>query len=347
MTLPWRIVGWLLAVAAGPLLLAAVPHMPFMNTGHLVFSAIAALAATGLTLIMGFAGQVSLGHAAFYGIGAYTTAFLTVDYGVAPALAIVVGMVLAAVTSVIVARAVFRAQEHFLAMATLAFGLIFFFFLQYARDLTGGNSGRGGIPKLAVGPFEFTTTTRMFLLIWAVLLLGVLIARNVTDSRTGRALRAMGASPVAASCSGVNLVKAKVSVFALGGTYAALAGSLYAHHVTYISPEEFGLLTSIEFLIIVIVGGLTSVWGAVVGAVVLTVLTEAGREIVPLFIQGATGPYELVIFGLILVVVLVFFPRGIAGSIAHAWWQRLQGRRGLATPETQAVTDRVDVSGSS
>jgi branched-chain amino acid transport system permease protein len=142
----------------------------------------------------------------------------------------------------------------------------------------------------------------------------------------------------------VDLVRAKVSVFALGGCYAAVAGSLYAHHVTYISPDEFGLLRSIQFLIVVIVGGLTSVWGAVVGAVVLALLTEAGRELVPLVVSGATGPYELVIYGLILVVVLVFFPRGIAGSTAHAFWKRRQSSAQEATSQTQtqALDERVD-----
>lgn len=317
-----RLVGWAAFAAAGPVLLWSVPHLPFVTTSHLVFIAITALATTGLGLIMGFAGQVSLGHAAFYGMGGYATAILSVDYAWPPVAGIVVGVAVAALVAAVVARLVFRATEHFLAMATLAFGLIFFYFLQHARDLTGGNAGRGDIPKLAVGPLQFTTNTRMFLLTWALVVLGALVARNVVRSRTGRALQALGTSQVAAGCCGVDLVRAKVGVFVLGAVYAALAGSMYAHHVTYISPDEFGLLQSIQFLIVAIVGGLTSVYGAAVGAVVLILLTELGRDLVPVFLEGATGPYELVIYGLILVVILVFLPRGVAGTISHRYSQR-------------------------
>jgi branched-chain amino acid transport system permease protein len=331
---PWRLAGWALFVLAGPALLALAGQVPFLTSGRLVFLAITALAAVGLCLIMGFAGQVSLGHAAFYAVGAYASGILTAGYGVPPIVALLAGMVLAGAAAAGVARAVFRVSGHFLAMATLAFGLILYYSLGHFRTVTGGNAGRGGIPKLAIGSWEATTDTRMFLLCWALVVLGVLVARNVVDSRTGRALRATGASEVAAGCCGVNVVRAKVGVFVLGALYAAVAGSLYAHYVTYIAPEEFGLLKSIQFLVVATVGGLTSVWGGPVGAVVLVLLTEASREAIPLFVEGATGPYELTIYGLVLVVVLLLFNRGIAGGIAHAW--RARGRGGGGDPEPLA-----------
>jgi branched-chain amino acid transport system permease protein len=331
-----RLAGWVALIAAAPVMVWAGDLVPFMTRSHLVFLAINALAAVGLTLIMGFAGQVSLGHAAFYGIGAYSSAVLTVDYGWPPIAAIVAGVLLAGVVAAAVARSVFRAQEHFLAMATLAFGLIFFYFLTNARDVTGGNAGRGGIDKLALGPWEATTDLRMFGLVWGLLVLGVVLARNIVDSRTGRALQATGASEVAAASSGVDLIRAKVAVFAVGGMYAAIAGSLYAHYVTYVAPDEFGLLKSITFLIIVVVGGLGSVYGAVVGSVALVALTELGREVVPRFVDGATGPYELTIYGLTLVIVLLVFHRGLAGSLSHAWAnRRREAIVGAAEPEPQ------------
>lgn len=322
MSWPWRLAGWAAFAISGPLLLLAAESIPFLNATQLVFTAIVALAATGLGLVMGLAGQASLGHAAFYGIGAYSTAILTVEHGWSPWLAMAAGAAIAGAVAALVARSVFRAVEHFLAMATLAFGLIFVVAIQHFDDLTGGNGGRGGIAKLSVFGVELTDASRMFHLVWAVLVLGVLLARNLVHSRAGRALRALGESPVAAACCGVNVVRFKVSVFVLAGVYGALAGSFYAHQVTYVSPEEFGLQRSIEFLIVVVVGGLTSSWGAAVGAFVLLFVTETSRDVVPRFVDGATGPYELTVYGLLLVVVLIAFSHGIAGTVTRLWQRR-------------------------
>ncbi len=320
---PWlRTAGWAAFVLAGPLLLVASRVVPLLSGSNLVFMGLTAIAATGLTLIMGFAGQVSLGHAAFYGIGAYATAILTVDAALPPGLAILAGMVVAGVAAAAVGRAVFRVRGHFLAMATLAFGLIFFYVTGHFASITGGNAGRGGIPRLAIGTWYAVTDERMFLLAWAVLVVGVALARNIVTSRTGRALRAVASSEVAAACSGVDVVRAKTSVFVVGALYAALAGSLYAHYVTYIAPDAFGLLTSISFLVVATVGGLGSVWGAAVGAVFVVVLTEITRDVVPRFVSGATGSYEITAYGLALVLILLLARRGIAGSIAAAWAAR-------------------------
>jgi branched-chain amino acid transport system permease protein len=320
---PWlRASGWAAFVLAGPLLQAVSRVVPFLTGANLVFTALTAIAATGLTLIMGFAGQVSLGHAAFYGIGAYATAILTVDAGLPPGAAILAGMVVAGLAAAAVGRAVFRVRGHFLAMATLAFGLIFFYVAGHFASLTGGNAGRGGIPKLAIGAWYAITDARMFLLAWAVLVVGVALARNIVTSRTGRALRAIASSEVAAACSGVDVVRAKTSVFVVGALYASLAGSLYAHYVTYIAPDAFGLLTSISFLVVATVGGLGSVWGAAAGAVFVVMLTELTRDVVPRFVSGATGSYEITAYGLVLVLVLLLARRGIAGSITAAWQRR-------------------------
>ena len=326
MALRLRVLGWVGLALLGPILLQAEPLVGFVSVGNLVIFVLHAIAAVGLTLIMGFAGQVSLGHAAFYGVGAYSTAILTVELGWPPIAAIVAGMALAAGLAGIVGRIVFRLHGHFLAMATLAFGLVFFFAVRGWDSVTGGNAGRGGIPKLAVGPFQATTGPRMFLLTWVVLVLGLLVARNVVRSRTGRALAALGASEVASATAGVNVVRAKVAVFALGAAYASLAGSLYAHYVNYIAPDAFGLLPSIRFLVISTVGGLESVLGAPVGSALVMLLTESARRVVPIFVRGATGSYEIILYGLALVVVLVLFNRGIAGAVEAAWrgW-RLRG----------------------
>jgi branched-chain amino acid transport system permease protein len=293
--------------AAGPLMLLAAEYVPFLGGSNLVFMALAALAATGLTLIMGFAGQASLGHAAFYGVGAYALALLTVERGWAPGPALLAGVAVSAVLAALLGVAVLRIQGHFLAMATLAFGLICFFGVR-GWELAGANQGIGGIPAL---PFEGDEAT--FLVLWAVLALGVLLAHNLVDSRTGRALRALGASEVAASACGIDVARAKVAVFVIGALYASVAGSLYAMYVTYINPDAFGVLVSLQFLVMSVVGGLRSVWGATLGAVFVVVLTELTREAVPLVFEEAAGSYEIVAYGLALVAVLLIARDGLAG----------------------------------
>ncbi len=300
----------------GVLLLPIVDALPFLTRANLVVFALHAIAAMGLTLVMGFAGQVSLGHAAFYGIGAYTSALLTakVDWHPLPAMA--AGAVIAAVVAALLGRIVFRLRGHFLAMATLAFGLVFYVVMRSWDSLTGGNQGTGGIPDFTLGRLRFDTDTSLYLLAWAVLVLGLVAARNLLASRPGRALVAMGASEVAAASVGIDVARTKMAVFALGAIYASVAGSLYAHYVTYVSPESFGLLPSLRFLVISTVGGIDSVWGAPLGSAAVVLLTEGTRELVPRFVSGATGSYEIVAYGLALVVVLLFLPRGLAGGIA-------------------------------
>jgi branched-chain amino acid transport system permease protein len=292
--------------AAGPLLLGATQFLPFLAGSNLVFIALAALASTGLTLIMGLGGQVSLGHAAFYGIGAYGLALLTVEAGWPVPAAMGAAALLAGALAALLGVAVLRIQGHFLAMATLAFGLIWFFFVR-GWEPAGANQGIGGIPALPVDGDAAT-----FLGTWVVLGAGIVVARNVLDSRSGRALRALGGSEVAASSSGVDVARAKIGVFVLGALYASVAGSLYAMYVTYISPDAFGLLVSLQFLVMAVVGGLRSVWGATLGAVVVVALTELTRETVPLVVPDATGSYEIVAYGLALIAVLLVRREGLA-----------------------------------
>lgn len=300
-------------VIGGPLLIWATVWVPFLGRADLIFVALGALAAAGLALIMGFAGQVSLGHAAFYGIGAYTVAILARDLSLNPVLGILVGLAIAAVVAAALGVAVLRIHGHFLAMATLAFGLIFFFLVRAGGDFTGGNQGIGGIPQLSIGPLDLLTDEVAFLFFWGILGVALLLAQNIVKSRSGRALRALGASEVAAACSGVHVERAKVTVFVVGALYASLAGSLYALYVTFINPDAFGVIVSIEFLVIAAIGGLTSVWGPPLGAVFVLLVEEVTREFVPVFFSGATGSYELVAYGVALVAVLILMREGLAG----------------------------------
>lgn len=323
------LLGAVAFLAAGPALIWLATAWELLLPSNLVFIALVGLATTGLVLIMGYSGQVSLGHAAFYGIGAYSTAILVGDHGWSPFAAMLAGMALSALAAAALGRAVFRLRGHFLAMATLAFGLFFYYFLTFASDLTGGNAGHGGIPKLAIGSWYAVTEARMFLLVWVVLGLGLLAASNLIRSGTGRALRATGTSEIAAASAGVNVVRVKVGVFVIGALYASLAGSLYAHYVTYIAPDAFGLLANIELLVVATVGGLGTIWGGLVGAAFIEMLTEGTRAVVPTFVEGATGSYETVAYGLALVVVLVAFNKGIADAVI----ERFRRERGRPEPE--------------
>ena len=312
-----RLAGLAAFACAGPLLLFATQLLTFLSGSNLVFIGFAALAATGLTLVMGFAGQVSLGHATFYGVGAYTLALLTVRQGWSPAPALLAGLVISAGLAALLGVAVLRIQGHFLGMATLAFGLIAFFFAR-GSTLTGANQGIGGIPSLSIGDWDLSGDEATFLATWVVLVVGVALAQNVIDSRTGRSLAALGASEVVAGTCGIDVARAKIAVFVIGALYASVAGSLYAMYVTYINPDAFGVLVSLQFLVMSVVGGLGSVWGATLGAVFVVGLTELSREVVPVFFEDAAGSYEIVAYGLALVIVLLVLRRGIAGAIRDA-----------------------------
>jgi branched-chain amino acid transport system permease protein len=210
--------------------------------------------------------------------------------------------------------AVLRIRGHFLGMATLAFGLIAYSFVR-GSEFTGANQGIGGIPALSIAGSELSGDEETFLATWAVLGLGIVLAQNLVQSRTGRALRALGASEVAAETCGVAVARAKVVVFVVGALYASVAGSLYAMYVSYVSPDAFGVLVSLQFLVMAVVGGLGSLWGATLGAIFVVGLTEVTRAAVPLFVGDATGSYEIVAYGIALIAVLLVFRQGIAGAL--------------------------------
>jgi branched-chain amino acid transport system permease protein len=311
-----RLAGLAVFAAGGPFLLYGSELVPLLDPTSLVFIAFGALAATGLTLVMGFAGQVSLGHAAFYGVGAYALALLTAEHGWSPAPALAAGAGLSALLAAALGVAVLRIRGHFLGMATLAFGLIAYSFVR-GSEFAGANQGIGGIPALSIAGWELSGDEETFLATWVVLGLGIVLAQNLVGSRTGRALRALGACEVAAETCGVAVARAKVVVFVVGALYASVAGSLYAMYVSYVSPDAFGVLVSLQFLVMAVVGGLRSLWGATLGAIFVVGLTELTRSVVPALVGDATGSYEIVAYGIALVVVLLAFRDGIAGPLGR------------------------------
>jgi branched-chain amino acid transport system permease protein len=282
--------------------------------GMLVFIALNALAAVGLSLVMGFAGQVSLGQAAFFAIGAYVSGVLTATHGwncwAALALAIAAGGVVAFV----VGLPIFRLSGLLLAMATLAFGIIVYYVLVNWAAVTGGPSGLTGIPPLAVGGFRFDTDARMLVLAGSALLVVVGLAGNLVDSRIGRALRALHGSEAAAAAVGIDTARLKLCVFAVAGAITALAGALYAHYLAFINPSPFGFAYSVELLLMVVLGGVASIWGPVLGAAAVVLLVEALRAALPLLTAGhGAAEYEIAVFGVILMAFMIFLPSGVAG----------------------------------
>jgi branched-chain amino acid transport system permease protein len=265
-----------------------------------IFSGINALVAIGLCILMGYAGQVSLGQAGFYGIGAYVSSIASLHGGLPIVISAISGMIVAAIAAVILAVPALRLKGHYLAVATLGFGEIIYIILNEWGP--GGPSGFGDIPHFSFLGYTIDSTTGYFYLIWGLVAAVMFFSINLIHSRTGRALRAIHESELACNAMGLNVVALKIKVFILSAVYAALAGSLYAHYVTFISPSSFSLFYSILVLMMVIVGGITNLWGAIIGAVVITVLPELLRRFEEL---------DVLVYGLILTLSLMFFRKGL------------------------------------
>jgi len=267
----------------------------------LVFVGINSLMTMGLSMLMGYAGQISLGHAAFFGIGAYSSGILTTKYFFHPVGAFMIGIFLSALIAFLVGKPTLRLKGHYMAVATLGFGEILFIVFNELSSLTGGPSGLSGIPPLMIFGHPLEGATYLYL-VWAFVILLLVFSLNVINSRVGRALRALHGSELAASAMGVDASRFKVQVFVLSAIYASTAGSLYAHFITFISPSSFSFMFSILLLMMVVVGGAETIWGALLGTMLLTLLPE--------YLRGLED-FEVLVYGAILMVVLLFMPQGI------------------------------------
>ncbi len=286
--------------------------------GILVFTALNCLACVGLCLLMGYAGQISLGHAAFYGIGAYTTAILTVKVGWSSWVGMAAGATLSSFVAIIVGVPSLRLKGHYLAMATLGFGAIVHVVFTAAVDLTGGPGGIVGIPQLALFGFELGSDLSFFYFSWSVVAVGLLLALNLIHSRVGRGLRAIHGSEDAAGSLGIDTSKYKIRIFILSAVYASVAGSLYANYVNYIDPGPFDVMHSVLLVTMVAVGGMHNIWGAMTGAVLLSILPEFLSSLSEYF--GGMGiaynpDYDTLIYGGILLAIMLFLPGGLIEGI--------------------------------
>ena len=273
------------------------------------------LVVTGLDILYGFSGQVSLGQAAFFGIGAYASAIATTEWGLSVWISMVFAIVVGALIGVLLAWPSVKLVHHFLALATIAFGEIVRLYFLNSKSITGGFEGIGNIPAPSIGGFEFDSYSRFYYLILVVVIAAMVIKLNLRNSTWGRKLLAVRENSTAAEAFGVPLRSTRTLAFAISAAYAAIGGALYAHLISYVSPGSFTFAQSTLFLTMVLIGGYGTVWGPFVGVATLTLLTEYGQR----FEQ-----YQGVFFGLAIILIVAAMPRGIVGSIEEFYARRLR-----------------------
>ena len=267
--------------------------------------ALNATAVVGLNLLVGHAGQISLGHAAFLALGAYGSAILCARFGWPPMAALASSAAGVGVIAFVVGRPILRLRGHYLAMATLGLGVIISIALGNETAWTGGADGTT-VPPFSVLGLTLSSERAWYWTATFALLAAVTLADNLVDSPVGRAVRALHGSETAAEVAGVDTARYKLRVFVVSAVFASVVGSLTAHHVGYITPQLASFFHSIELVTMVVVGGMASTWGGVLGAVLLTVL--------PQLLARFEG-FEMIAFGLILMLTVIFLPRGLLPTL--------------------------------
>jgi branched-chain amino acid transport system permease protein len=302
---PARLRGLLILAA----IIAALPLFLTNNFHYDVAVMIGfnAIVCVGLNLLIGYTGQISLGHAGFFALGAYASAVLTGTHNWPPLLALLLGAVAVGALAFVIARPILKLKGHNLAMATLGMGLIVAIVLTTEDWLTGGPDGMP-VPSFTLLGWELSEERTWYAVVGTLLLIAVWLALNLIDSPVGRALRAVHGSEVAAGVMGIDTTRYKVMIFVVSAVFASVAGSLYAHYSGFISPAEADFFHSIELVTMVVLGGMASTYGAVVGAAILTL----APQILTFF-----HDYEMLVFGAVLMSMMIFMRRGLVPSIAQ------------------------------
>ncbi|MBS1142945.1 MAG: amino acid/amide transporter rane protein 2, family [Proteobacteria bacterium] len=293
------------------IVMAILAVLPFIvpNSFYLdlvIRMAINAVIVLGLNLLIGFAGQISLGHAGFLGIGAYASAVLPTHFGWHPLLAMAAGAVVTGLLAGLVARPIFKLKGHYLAMATLGLGIILNIAIRNEAQWTGGPDGMP-VPTMGLFGFELASDKQWYWVVALLLSVSVWASLNLIDSPFGRALRALHGSEVASQVVGVDVVRYKVAIFVMSAVFASLMGSVTAHYVGFVTPNLADFFHSIELVTMVVIGGMASVYGSLVGAVLLTALPQA---------LATFEGWETVAFGSILMLCMIFMPKGLVPTLA-------------------------------
>lgn len=292
------------------------PSSYYFRVGSLIF--VNGIAVTGIVILTGYAGQISLGHAGFAGIGAYACALAPVHLGLHPALAVVMGAVISAVMAYLVGRPILRLKGYYLGVASLGFGILVSMVLANEREVTGGPDGiqvpdlglRGALKSIGL---DLNNSEFWYVFSGLALLLGAWLALNLFNSPTGRALRALHGSEIAARTVGVDVAQLKLRAFVISAVYASVSGSLLALQNKFITPDVAGFMHSIEMVTMAVLGGIGSVLGAIFGAAILTMLPQ---------LLTVFAEYEMLLMGLVMMLVMIFLRDGLLPSILR----RMRGR---------------------
>lgn len=307
------------AVAVGVALVAALPLVVADRflIKVLTFAGIDVIVVTGLALLFGYAGQISLGHAAFVGIGAYASAIVTVRLGWPWLAGMAVAIVASALGGFLLALPSLRLRGHYLAMATLGFGEIMYLAAREAEPYTGGQNGFTGIRPPQVASIVLTDAAANYWLVWGVAGVALLLAFNIVRVRPGRAMRATHGSELGAQASGVDITRVKVQVFTLSAALAGVAGALHAHFVGFISPQLLTLSNSVEYIAKTVIGGTASLAGPALSAVFFRLLHDVDALVpgMPDALVSAIQAWLPDIYGLTIILVMLFAPGGIAGML--------------------------------
>jgi branched-chain amino acid transport system permease protein len=299
----WRFLLWvILALVVIPITLGNDYFLLLFNV-----MAINALVVLGLNLLIGSTGQVSLGHAAFFGIGAYLSAIASTTWQWPLICSLLFSLTAVGIVGCLLAIPTLKLEGHYLVMATLGFNIIVSILLEQMDSITGGPSGFPGIPQLRFGSFVIDSDFKFYAFIWPLLLVLFALTLNLNDSRIGRAFKAIHEKELTAEAMGIASHKYKVAVFVLSTLYAGLAGFCYAHYVTFISPKTFDIFYSVQVVTMVVVGGMGSLWGGLAGAALLTAMPEVLHQF---------EDWYVLIYGLILMSVLVFLPKGLLPALS-------------------------------
>lgn len=284
---------------------------------------------TGFDILFGYSGQISLGQAGFYAIGAYFSAILS-KAGVPVLLSMLLGASVAALVGYFLAIPCSKLVHHFLAIVTIGFGEIVRLLAQNGpTSLTGGTNGIGGIPTVNLFGFQLTSKASYLYFVVALVILGLVVKKHIIDSRVGRAMIAIKCNPDASEAFGMKLSTYKSMAFTIAAFYAGMGGALYAHLVRFISPESFSADQSSMFLVMILVGGMGTFCGPIIGSAIIIFVTEVLQQF---------GQYQMLIYGALIIFVLFFMPNGIAGTIRGRYYHLLNKLPGRAPKKSDENT---------
>jgi branched-chain amino acid transport system permease protein len=269
-----------------------------------IYVGIYGLIVVGYDLLLGYCGQISLGHNALFAIGAYATAIATTWFGWLPILGIIGGICITCLIAFIVGIPTLRLRGYYLAIATMGFAFIVESLIR--TQLLGGSSGISGIPYLSVLGYTFDSDRSYYYLVWSIVFLAAIVCLRIGETALGRSMKAVHTDEEAAGCMGINVAKTKIQVFVFSAALAAIAGSLYAHYGRVISPNSFNIMLSVKLLLMLFLGGAGSIYGGLIGALILFALPEFLEHMERL---------ELVLEGLVFMLILIFLPKGLVGGL--------------------------------